>query len=105
MIQKGYPWFGALIACILVFSAVGCIPVIAILRKFRILNWDYAKQIQAEMHGHTQSTARFIRSVSSVEETDSGLELPNGNPPYKDDTEEASKRTIDDGAVQFTIVE
>lgn len=67
MIPKSYPWFGGLLAAILVFSAVGCIPGVAILRKLRILNWDYAKQEQAETGGYTQSTAAFIRSVSSVD--------------------------------------
>ena len=67
MVPKSYPWFGGLLAAILVFSAVGCIPGVAILRKLRILNWDYAKQEQAETGGYTQSTAAFIRSVSSVD--------------------------------------
>ena len=67
MVPVSYPWFGGLLAAILVFSAVGCIPGIAILRKLRWLNWDYAKQEQAETFGHTQSTAAFIRSISSVD--------------------------------------
>lgn len=66
MVPKSYPWYGGALAVVLVFSAVGCIPVIALLRKLRILVWDYAKQEAAETIGHTQSTAAFIRSVSSV---------------------------------------
>lgn len=105
MVQKGYPWFGTMLAFILVLSAVGCIPMIAILRKFKILNWSYSKQIQAEMHGHTESTAKFIRSVSSVDDIDSGLELPNGSPPLRDPDEDVPQGTLDDGAVKFTILE
>ncbi|KAL4234279.1 hypothetical protein ACF0H5_005930 [Mactra antiquata] len=104
VVDKSYPWYAAVIAAILVLSSVGCIPVIAILRKLKILNWNYAKQIQTEMHGHTQSTAKFIRSVTSVDETDSGLELPNGCPPYKDDIEERHGE-LDEGAVKFTLVD
>ena len=67
MVPQSYPWYGGLLAAILVFAAVGCIPGVAVLRKFRIMNWDYAKQEQAETGGYTQSTAAFIRSVSSVD--------------------------------------
>lgn len=108
MVNANYPWYAAVIAFILVFSSIGCIPGIAILRKFRILNWDYAKQIQAEMHGHTQSTAKFIRSVSSVD-NDSGHnsdEIPPEVSPYTDEPgrKEALNPDFDDGAVKFHLV-
>lgn len=110
MVDADYPWYAAVVAFVLVFSSIGCIPVIAILRKLKILNWDYAKQIQADTHGHTQSTAKFIRSVSSVD-NDSGHnsdELPPEIAPYHDDPKKdnplESQMVLDDGAVKFHIV-
>jgi len=104
MVNANYPWYAILIAFILVFSSIGCIPGIAILRKLKILNWNYAKQIQAEMHGHTQSTAKFIRSVSSV---DNDEDFPNGVKPYSDDPENGElppSQILDDGAVKFHLL-
>lgn len=104
MVNADYPWYAAVLAFVLVFSSIGCIPVIAILRKFKILNWNYAKQIQAETHGHTQSTAKFIRSVSSMD-NDSGHnsdELPTEMMPYTD--EPRKEEVIGDGAVKFHLM-
>ena len=100
MIQKPLPWWGGLIAFGLVFMAIGCIPITAIGRKLHILNWNYAKQAQSETGGYTQSTAKFIRSVSSVDEIDSG-QIDDVNPkPYTDTPE--SKNSRYDGVVSFT---
>ncbi|KAL3860692.1 hypothetical protein ACJMK2_010783 [Sinanodonta woodiana] len=66
MVDKGYPWYGGMVAFILIFSAVLCIPAVAILRKLGISKWNSAKYHQAETGGYTESTAKFIRSVSSI---------------------------------------
>ena len=103
MVNADYPWYAALFAFLLVFSSLGCIPGIALLRKFKILNWNYAKQIQAEMHGHTQSTAKFIRSVSSVD-NDSGHNSDEQVVPPYSDVPKADPQELGDGAVKFHLV-
>ncbi|WAR13044.1 S6A17-like protein [Mya arenaria] len=103
-INRSYPWYGAMIAFVLVFSSIGCIPLIALLRKFKVLNWNYAKQIQTEMKGHTQSTAKFLRSVSSVENENMDS-MPNIT-TYSDEPENGTvSGELDDGAVKFTLMQ
>ena len=80
--------------------AVGCIPIIAICRKLRILNWNYAKQVQAEMGGHTESTAKFIRSVSSMNGSDENGQILDDVKPYTDDPVTTNGKI--DGVVSFT---
>lgn len=80
MVDAHYPWYAAALAILLITMSIGCIPTIAVLRKFRISNWDYAKQEIALTVGHTQSTAKFIRSVSSIDDNDDAT-LPDGTSP------------------------
>lgn len=73
MEEANYPWYTGVIAAILIFSSVLCIPGVAILRKMGCLKYDHAKAGTAETGGHTSSTMAFIRSTSTVaDDNDSG---------------------------------
>ncbi|KAH3692540.1 hypothetical protein DPMN_193089 [Dreissena polymorpha] len=105
MIPRDYPWYGVVIAFILVLSSVGCIPVIAILRRLKILNWNYAKQIQAEEKGYTQSTAKFLRSATSVDDDNDGRSGEEAIVRPYTDNPDVRKHSTQDGAVTFTFKE
>ncbi|KAL5021438.1 hypothetical protein ScPMuIL_000593 [Solemya velum] len=73
MDEAPYPWYTGVIAALLIFSSVLCIPGVAILRKCGCLKYDRAKANASETGGHTSSTMAFIRSTSTVaDDNDSG---------------------------------
>lgn len=85
VVDKPYPWYAGMAACLLVFSSVLCIPTVAILRKFGFLYFDAAKAAQADTHGHTSSTAAFMSRGS--DDTDSGHnsdDINEGEVPFVD---------------------
>ncbi|KAK3086251.1 hypothetical protein FSP39_015776 [Pinctada imbricata] len=105
VVQTSYPWWGGVIAAFLVFSSVLCIPGVAILRKLGFLRFtgssDYAKNIQAETAGHTQSTAAFLRG----DDNDSGHnsdELNGEDTPYVGKDRDTSC-AIPEDTVKFVV--
>ncbi|XP_012941506.2 sodium-dependent neutral amino acid transporter B(0)AT1 [Aplysia californica] len=70
MDNVSYPWYASVLCALLVFASVLWIPGIAILRKVGVLKYDHAKQLAADMHRATASTAKFIGSQISTRSDD-----------------------------------
>lgn len=70
---KPYPWYAGLVSALLVLSSVLFMPGVALLRRVGLMKYDRAKAAQADTHGHTVSTTRFLGSTLSARSEDSGL--------------------------------